>query len=225
MVLCRVLCNVVQFSFETDSCCGNGNKLVVAWAFPVTTLELLAQLLGKALGPAALGHTSQLCQQLQCGTRAQATTNTCVPVYQVSKSGTLTQPSYRHKHVSLPEPIYKLVNVVFTLEWHCVPVYRVSKSGTLTQPSYRHKQALLPEAICCCLQTCKCGFDIRVVLCTSVPSFIVRNANTTKLEAYYTLVYKFYCLRLFVVVYKLVNVVLTLEWYCVPLYQVSCQER
>ena len=27
--------------------------------------------------------------------------------------------------------------------------------------------------------------------------------------------------RLFVVVYKLVNVVLTLEWYCVPVYQVS----
>ena len=50
MVLCRVLCNVVQFSFETDSCCGNGNKLVVAWAFPLTTLELLAQLLSKALG-------------------------------------------------------------------------------------------------------------------------------------------------------------------------------
>ena len=23
----------------------------------------------------------------------------------------------------------------------------------------------MPEAICCCLQTCKCGFDIRVVLC------------------------------------------------------------
>ena len=38
---------------------------------------------------------------------------------------------------------------------------------------------LIPEAICCCLQTCKCGFDIRVVLCTSVPS--VRNANPTKL--------------------------------------------
>ena len=31
------------------------------------------------------------------------------------------------------------------------------------------------------LQTCKCGFDIRVVLCTSVPSVIVRNANPTKL--------------------------------------------
>ena len=27
--------------------------------------------------------------------------------------------------------------------------------------------SLMPEAICCCLQTCKCRFDIRVV---SVPS-------------------------------------------------------
>ena len=44
-------------------------------------------------------------------------------------------------------------------------------------------KCLMPEAICCCLQTCKCGFDIRVVLCTSVPSLIVRNANTIKLEA------------------------------------------
>ena len=25
----------------------------------------------------------------------------------------------------------------------------------------------MPEAVCCCLQTCKCGFDIR---CASVPS-------------------------------------------------------
>ena len=84
--------------------------------------------------------------------------------------------------------------MVLTLGWYCVLVYQV---GTLTQPIL---QVLLPEAICCCLQTCKCGFDIRVVLCTSVPSVIVRNANTIKLEV----VYKFYCLRLFVVVYKLV---------------------
>ena len=42
-------------------------------------------------------------------------------------------------------------------------------------------QVIKPEAICFCLQTCKCGFDIRVVLCTIVPSLIVRNANTTKL--------------------------------------------
>ena len=31
-------------------------------------------------------------------------------------------------------------------------------------------QVLMPEAI---LQTCKCGFDIRVVLCTSVPVYQV----------------------------------------------------
>ena len=31
----------------------------------------------------------------------------------------------------------------------------------------------MPEAICCCLQACKCGFDIRVVLCTSVTLVIV----------------------------------------------------
>ena len=31
-------------------------------------------------------------------------------------------------------------------------------------------QVLMPEAVCCCLQTCKCGFDIRVVLCASVQS-------------------------------------------------------
>ena len=49
--------------------------------------------------------------------------------------------------------------------------------GTLTQPSYRQKCKLMPEAVCCCLQTCKCRFDIRVVLRTSVPSLIVRNAN------------------------------------------------
>ena len=42
----------------------------------------------------------------------------------------------------------------------------------LTQASYKLK---MPEAVCCCLQTCKCGFDI------SVASLIVRNANTTKL--------------------------------------------
>ena len=51
----------------------------------------------------------------------------------------------------------ELVNVVLTLEWYCVPVYQVSMSGTLTQPSYN-----------------------------------------------YIGINKFYCLRLFVVVYKLV---------------------
>ena len=42
--------------------------------------------------------------------------------------------------------------------------------------SYKVKQVFKPEAVCCCLQTC---FDIKVILCASVPSLIVRNANTT----------------------------------------------
>ena len=33
----------------------------------------------------------------------------------------------------------------------------------------------------CVLPSCNCGFDISVVLRTSVPSLIVRNANTRKL--------------------------------------------
>ena len=28
------------------------------------------------------------------------------------------------------------------------------------------------EAVCCCLQTCKCGFDIRVVQCTKSRSLL-----------------------------------------------------
>ena len=50
-------------------------------------------------------------------------TRYCVPVYQVSKSGTLTQPSYRHKQVLLPEVICCSCKCVLTLEWYCVPVY------------------------------------------------------------------------------------------------------
>ena len=69
-------------------------------------------------------------------------------------------------------------------------ILALTLSGTAYQCTKSHKQViglnislniLTPEAICCRLQTCKCGFDIRVVLCTSVPSLIVRNANTSKL--------------------------------------------
>ena len=71
--------------------------------------------------------------------------------------------------------------MVLTLEWYCVPVYQVSWSGTQVIGRSVSLEVLMPEAICCCLQTCKRGFDFREVLCTSVPSLIVRNANTTKL--------------------------------------------
>ena len=60
-------------------------------------------------------------------------------------------------------------------------MYQVSLSENQVIGIHISLNILTPEAVCCCLQTCKCGFDIRVVLCTSVPSLIVRNANTTKL--------------------------------------------
>ena len=61
-----------------------------------------------------------------------------------------------------------------------IPVYQVSLSENQVIGRNVSLQVLLPEAVCCCLQT-YCGFDIRVVLHTSVPSLIVRNTNTSKL--------------------------------------------
>ena len=82
----------------------------------------------------------------------------------------LTQPSYRHKQLLLPEAIcccFQSCNCGFA-----VPVYQVSLSENQVIGRNVSLQVLLPEAVCCCLQTCTCGFDIRVVLCTSVPSLI-----------------------------------------------------
>ena len=81
------------------------------------------------------------------------------------------------------------------------------------QASYRQKCKFTPEAVCCCLQTCNFGFDMRPIYTVPVDQVLPPDKLT---QASY-----FKCLRLFVVVYKLVNVVLTLEWYCVPVYQVS----
>ena len=70
--------------------------------------------------------------------------------------------------------VYKLVNVVLTLECTSVPSQE------------RHHNQVIGINISLqvfnargYLLLFKCGFDIRVVLCTSVPS--VRNATTTKL--------------------------------------------
>ena len=61
----------------------------------------------------------------------------------------------------------------------------------------------LPEAICCCLQTCNVVVVLLVMYCMYVPAFIVTSADISHLWVYlcYLLIY---CLRLFVVVYKLV---------------------
>ena len=58
-----------------------------------------------------------------------------------------------------------------------IPVYQVSLSENQVIGRSVSLKVLLPEAVCCCLQTCNCGFDIRVVLRTSVPSLIVTQAS------------------------------------------------
>ena len=77
--------------------------------------------------------------------------------------------------------VYKLVIVALTLEHTSVRSLIVRNANKQVIGINISLYILMPEAVCCCLQTCKCGFDIRVVLCTSVPSLIVRNANTSKL--------------------------------------------
>ena len=42
-------------------------------------------------------------------------------IYQVSKSGMLTQPSYRHKQLLCLRLFVVVVNMVLTSEWYCVP--------------------------------------------------------------------------------------------------------
>ena len=68
---------------------------------------------------------------------------------------------------------------------------------------YRHFKERLPEAICCCLQTCNVDVVLLVMYCMYIPAFIVTSADIRQLWVYlcYSLIY---CLRLFVVVYKLV---------------------
>ena len=62
---------------------------------------------------------------------------------------------------------------------------------------------LWPVAICCCLQTCNVDVVLLVMYCMYIPGFIVTSADISQLWVYlcYSLIY---CLRLFVVVYKLV---------------------
>ena len=38
----------------------------------------------------------------------------------------------------------------------------------------RFNKFLMPEAVCCCLQTCKCVFDIRVVHKVQTPQLVLR---------------------------------------------------
>ena len=82
-------------------------------------------------------------------------------------------------------------------------VRRLSLLQLLLWDSYRHfihfKQRL-PEAICCCLKTCNVDVVLVVVYCMYISAFIVTGADISRLCVYLLI----YCLRLFVVVYKLV---------------------
>ena len=75
----------------------------------------------------------------------------------------------------------------------CGPVIRI----------FIHFKERLPEAICCCLQTCSVNVVLMIMCCMCILAFIVTSANISQLWVYlcYLLIY---CLRLFVVVYKLV---------------------
>ena len=68
---------------------------------------------------------------------------------------------------------------------------------------FRHFKGRLPEAICCCLQTCNVDVVLLVMYRMYIPALIVTCADISQLWVYlcYLLIY---CLRLFVVVYKLV---------------------
>ena len=59
----------------------------------------------------------------------------------------------------------------------------------------------LPEAICCCLQTCNVYGTWVTLYCICVQIFMVTCAN---ISWYILACLDIYCLRLFVVVYKLV---------------------
>ena len=82
--------------------------------------------------------------------------------------------------------------------FHCYNCYYGPVIGILI-----HFKERLPEAICCCLQTCNVDVVLLVMYCMYIPTFIVTSADISLLWIYlcYLLIY---CLRLFVVVYKLV---------------------
>ena len=82
--------------------------------------------------------------------------------------------------------------------FHCYNCYYGPVIGI-----FIHFKERLPEAICCCLQTCNVDVVFLVMYCMYILAFIVTTADISQLWVHlcYLLIY---CLRLFVVVYKLV---------------------
>ena len=86
-----------------------------------------------------------------------------------------------------------------------------------TNTIYRY---LLPEAVCCCLKACNFCFDELLSWYIIVWSFVVRESTISKLEVLTNI----YCLRLFVVVYKLVNSASINSYHSTSVYQVLLVE-
>ena len=94
----------------------------------------------------------------------------------------------------------RVVGIVLCMyaNFHCYNCYYGPVIGI-----FIHFKERLPEAICCCLQTCNVDVVLLVMYCMYIPTFIVTSADISLLWIYlcYLLIY---CLRLIVVVYKLV---------------------
>ena len=50
------------------------------------------------------------------------------------------------------------------------------------QASYRQKCKFMPEAVCCCLQTCNFGFDMRAIYTLPVHQVLPPEKLTHKLK-------------------------------------------
>ena len=79
----------------------------------------------------------------------------------------------------------------------------VCQLSLLIWAGYRHFKERLPEAICRCLQTCNVDVVLLVMYCMYIPAFFVTSADISQLWVYLCSLL-IYCLRLFIVVYKLV---------------------
>ena len=67
-----------------------------------------------------------------------------------------------------------------------------------------HFKERLLEAICCCLRTCNVDVVLLVIYRMYIPAFIVTSSDINQLLWVYLCYFLIYCLKLFVVVYKLV---------------------
>ena len=90
----------------------------------------------------------------------------------------------------------RVVGIVLCMyaNFHC---YTIANMG----PVLGIFKERLPEAICCCLQTCNVDVVLLVMYCIYILAFIVTSADISQLWVCHL---QIYCLKLFVVVYKLV---------------------